>query len=74
MKTSIFEIFKVGVGPSSSHTVGPMRAARRFALDLEEREWLDSARNCQPKAIVGHPTEKVVFHGEDFLARLEGVP
>ena len=31
MKTSIFEIFKIGVGPSSSHTVGPMRAARRFA-------------------------------------------
>ena len=55
LKTSIFEIFKIGVGPSSSHTVGPMRAARRFALDLEERGWLDSAHNCQPKAIVGHP-------------------
>ena len=32
---SIFEIFKIGVGPSSSHTVGPMRAARRFVADLE---------------------------------------
>lgn len=30
MNTSIFEIFKIGVGPSSSHTVGPMRAARDF--------------------------------------------
>jgi L-serine dehydratase len=32
---SVFDIFKVGIGPSSSHTVGPMRAAREFALDLE---------------------------------------
>ena len=32
-----FELFKIGIGPSSSHTVGPMVAARRFALQLEER-------------------------------------
>jgi len=31
---SIFELFKIGVGPSSSHTVGPMVAANRFAADL----------------------------------------
>jgi L-serine dehydratase len=31
VKTSIFEIFKIGIGPSSSHTVGPMRAAADFA-------------------------------------------
>jgi L-serine dehydratase len=31
MKTSLFDLFKIGIGPSSSHTVGPMRAARRFA-------------------------------------------
>jgi L-serine dehydratase len=30
VKTSVFEIFKIGIGPSSSHTVGPMRAARHF--------------------------------------------
>ena len=30
MKTSIFDIFKVGLGPSSSHTVGPMKAANHF--------------------------------------------
>lgn len=34
MKTSIFEIFKIGIGPSSSHTVGPMRAAREFVSTL----------------------------------------
>jgi L-serine dehydratase len=30
MKTSVFDLFKIGIGPSSSHTVGPMRAARQF--------------------------------------------
>ncbi len=34
MNTSIFELFKIGIGPSSSHTVGPMRAARSFAAAL----------------------------------------
>ena len=32
---SIFDIFKIGIGPSSSHTVGPMKAARAFVLQLE---------------------------------------
>jgi L-serine dehydratase len=36
MHISVFDLFKVGIGPSSSHTVGPMKAARRFALGLEE--------------------------------------
>ncbi|MEZ4365180.1 MAG: L-serine ammonia-lyase [Kofleriaceae bacterium] len=36
MDISLFDIFKVGIGPSSSHTVGPMRAARRFAAALAE--------------------------------------
>jgi L-serine dehydratase len=34
MHVSVFELFKIGIGPSSSHTVGPMRAARRFAERL----------------------------------------
>lgn len=33
---SIFEIFKIGIGPSSSHTVGPMKAAREFAQRLRD--------------------------------------
>lgn len=32
--TSVFELFKVGIGPSSSHTMGPMLAAGRFAADI----------------------------------------
>ncbi len=37
MNTSLFELFKIGIGPSSSHTVGPMRAALRFAQTLDRR-------------------------------------
>ncbi|MFN5931582.1 MAG: serine dehydratase beta chain, partial [Sphingobacteriales bacterium] len=38
---SVFEIFKIGVGPSSSHTLGPWRAAERFWNYLLERDSLD---------------------------------
>ncbi len=34
MYISLFDMFKIGIGPSSSHTVGPMRAARRFLMEL----------------------------------------
>jgi L-serine dehydratase len=34
MTISAFDLFKVGIGPSSSHTVGPMRAAGMFAASL----------------------------------------
>ncbi|MPM15226.1 L-serine dehydratase TdcG [bioreactor metagenome] len=34
MAVSVFDLFKIGIGPSSSHTVGPMRAARQFAQRL----------------------------------------
>ena len=36
MFLSIFDIFKIGIGPSSSHTMGPMSAAARFLEDLRE--------------------------------------
>jgi L-serine dehydratase len=39
---SVFDLFTIGIGPSSSHTVGPMRAARRFALRLRESGELDN--------------------------------
>ena len=40
MAISVFDLFKVGIGPSSSHTVGPMRAARLFALALQRDDLL----------------------------------
>ncbi len=39
---SVFDIFKIGIGPSSSHTVGPMKAARAFVDDLVSRGLLGS--------------------------------
>ncbi len=38
---SVFDIFKIGVGPSSSHTVGPMKAAKEFIDDLRAMDKLD---------------------------------
>ena len=42
MALSVFDLFKIGIGPSSSHTVGPMIAADRFACGLAEDGLLDS--------------------------------
>jgi L-serine dehydratase len=41
VNTSLFELFKIGIGPSSSHTVGPMRAALRFVRELDAAGRLD---------------------------------
>src|SRR5580704_11956327 len=43
MTVSVFDLFKIGIGPSSSHTVGPMRAAYMFASSLEEDGLLGDA-------------------------------
>ena len=37
MHISVFDLFSIGIGPSSSHTVGPMRAAKKFGLHLMEK-------------------------------------
>ena len=36
MPISVFDLFSIGIGPSSSHTVGPMRAGRQFVLNIEK--------------------------------------
>ena len=41
MAVSVFDLFRVGIGPSSSHTVGPLRAARMFVLRLEKEGLLE---------------------------------
>src|SRR5260221_4108753 len=40
MPVSVFDVFKIGIGPSSSHTVGPMRAASMFAAELRAQHQL----------------------------------
>jgi L-serine dehydratase len=47
MPTSIFNIFKIGIGPSSSHTVGPMKAALQFAQELAAQEQLSQVHRVQ---------------------------
>jgi len=70
---SVFDIFKIGIGPSSSHTVGPMRAARRFAERLDADG--DLARTASVKielfGSLGHTGRG---HGSDraVLLGLEG--
>lgn len=45
MAISIFQLFSIGIGPSSSHTVGPMRAANRFVQTALEENAVDSAKS-----------------------------
>ena len=70
MELSVFDLFKIGIGPSSSHTVGPMRAARRFAEMLDGRGVLERAARLRcdlygSLALTGrgHYTDKAVVIG-----------
>ena len=47
MALSIFDLFKIGIGPSSSHTVGPVVAANRFLAELQERAQLDQVSSVK---------------------------
>jgi L-serine dehydratase len=51
MTVSVFELFKIGIGPSSSHTVGPMRAAFMFASSLEADGLLGNADGVQADGV-----------------------
>ncbi|KAG7093857.1 hypothetical protein E1B28_007495 [Marasmius oreades] len=44
---STFDLFSIGVGPSSSHTVGPMRAGRIFITDLEHLNLLHKVKSLK---------------------------
>ncbi|MHB8404231.1 MAG: L-serine ammonia-lyase [Gammaproteobacteria bacterium] len=70
MTISVFDIFKIGVGPSSSHTVGPMRAARQFLLDLEAQNQFDNTAQVVAQLYgslaltgKGHGTDRAVLLG-----------
>ncbi|MCW2512459.1 MAG: serine dehydratase [Mycobacterium sp.] len=47
MTISVFDLFSIGIGPSSSHTVGPMRAAARFVDEVSERGRLGATANVR---------------------------
>jgi len=70
MTVSTFELFSIGIGPSSSHTVGPMRAARRFAQMLADAGVLDEVDAVTVDLMgslaltgVGHGTDRAVLMG-----------
>ncbi|RPF36435.1 L-serine ammonia-lyase [Streptomyces sp. TLI_185] len=70
MAISVFDLFSIGIGPSSSHTVGPMRAARMFARRLRNEELLGSVASVRAELYGslgatghGHGTPKAVLLG-----------
>ena len=85
MAVSVFDLFKIGIGPSSSHTVGPMRAARMFSARLQHDGLIE--RVARVKADLygslgatgkGHGSDKAVLlglHGhEPDTVDIERVP
>ena len=85
MSISTFELFKIGVGPSSSHTVGPMVAARRFGNWLHDQGLLRPARHLTVDLYgslaltgKGHATDTAIILGlsgeEPASADMEAVP
>jgi L-serine dehydratase len=70
MTLSAFDLYSIGIGPSSSHTVGPMRAARTFAQDLCETAVLDRVHRVRAQLFGslgatgrGHGSPKAVILG-----------
>jgi L-serine dehydratase len=64
MNYSVFEVFRIGIGPSSSHTVGPMSAANSFVRELEANGVLQV---CRVRAgLYGSLALTGVGHGTDF--------
>ena len=70
MAISVFDLFSIGIGPSSSHTVGPMRAALRFAVGLADDGLLDKVAAVRVELFGslgatghGHGSERAVLLG-----------
>ncbi len=70
MAISTFDLFSIGIGPSSSHTVGPMRAANQFAQALHADGLLDSVARIRSELYgslgatgKGHGSDKAVLLG-----------
>ena len=64
MAISVFDLFKIGIGPSSSHTVGPMRAAALFVQGLRERDKLQRVRRIEVQ-LYGSLSATGIGHGSD---------
>ena len=67
---SVFDLFKIGIGPSSSHTIGPMKAAHSFTRSLSERGLVGDLARVEVRLYgslawtgKGHATDKAVILG-----------
>src|SRR5262245_40928499 len=70
MAISVFDLFTIGIGPSSSHSIGPMRAARRFVERLRADGVLDRCAEVEVRLYgslaltgKGHGTDKALMLG-----------
>jgi len=70
MHPSVFDIFKVGIGPSSSHTMGPMLASHRFLKFIEEKNKFEDVESLIVELYgslaltgIGHCTDKAIVLG-----------
>ena len=84
MAISVFDLFKVGIGPSSSHTVGPMKAAKQFVVALNEKGAIEECASLKVQLYGslgatggGHGTPKAIvlgLKGEDpETVNVEGI-
>ncbi|MCW2494000.1 MAG: L-serine ammonia-lyase [Frankiales bacterium] len=70
MAISVFDLFSIGIGPSSSHTVGPMRAARTFAVGLQQDGLLEKVTRVRVELFGslgatgrGHGSDRAIILG-----------
>ena len=66
---SVFDIFKIGIGPSSSHTLGPWRAAQRFIQSLKEKNCLSDVEQVKI-LLYGSLAKTGHGHGTDVAVQL----
>lgn len=85
MFLSVFDVFKIGIGPSSSHTMGPMTAANRFLALILSDEWPRPAGAAVARLKVslhgslaftgiGHGTGRAVILGRPASGRTLSIP
>ena len=66
---SVFDIFKIGIGPSSSHTLGPWRAAQSFVIYLKEKKILQEVLSIEV-LFYGSLAKTGIGHGSDIAVQL----
>ncbi|WP_058534720.1 L-serine ammonia-lyase [Legionella saoudiensis] len=81
MNISVFDLFSIGIGPSSSHTVGPMLAANAFLALLEEKQLINTTERVKIELYgslaltgKGHGTDKAILNGLENKAPETVIP